>query len=266
MIAYSRKAVVVFILLLSLVLSLLAITIFRIPSQQDTPLLNPPSVPGAGITGNSEQGMILSAGYPANPVTVLPFGYDIPAGPGNNLSLVACRNEFEPASFIISARKALSGITITVPALYSAQGNSIPSSATDVRLVKVWYQATDRDDIWLDHIEKTLKPELLLKDDRLVRVDYTNRTNYLRVTINGVEQYIDITSPTAVFPPDARIHDAQTLQPFSLAANENKEIWLTVHSPGEYSGRRLSREYCHNCSERTTGDTELHGYRSAVRS
>ena len=44
-----------------------------------------------------------------------------------------------------------------------------------------------------------------------------------------------------MFPANAQIHDAQTLQPFSLAANENKQIWLTVHVPentpaGDYRG------------------------------
>ncbi len=86
-----------------------------------------------------------------------------------------------------------------------------------------------------------LAPELLLKDDSLVKVDYVNKTNYLKVTINGVEQYIDISNPTATFPSNAQIHDASSLQPFSLKANENKQIWLTVHVPsntpaGDYYG------------------------------
>ena len=56
-----------------------------------------------------------------------------------------------------------------------------------------------------------LTPELLLKDDSLVNVDYVNKTNYLKVTINGSEQYIDISNPTATFPSNAQIHDAPSL-------------------------------------------------------
>jgi len=66
--------------------------------------------------------------YPWEPTTstqVLPFNYEIPAAPGNNLSITACRNQFESASFVINARKDLSGINIIVPTLYSAQGNKI---------------------------------------------------------------------------------------------------------------------------------------------
>ena len=175
-------------------------------------------------------------------IKVLPFDAEIPAAPGNTLSLTASRNEFESASFIINAQKDLSGITIGVPDLYSAQGNSIPADAINVRTVKVWYQAGLNDpNMWFGTQKKYLVPELLLKDDSLVRVDYGTKTNYLKVTVNGVQKYIDISNPAATFPTNAQIRDAQSLQPFSLKDNENKQIWLTVHVPentpaGNYYG------------------------------
>jgi hypothetical protein len=177
---------------------------------------------------------------PSTSIRVLPFNFEIPAGPANNFSITASRNQFEAASFIINAQKDLSGINIIVPDLYDNQGNIIPSSAINVRLVKVWYQAAPND-IWYTTAGYNLTPELLLKDDSLVKVDYGTKTNYLKVTINGVQQYIDISSPTATVPETAQIRDAATLQPFSLKANENKQIWITVHVPGttpagNYSG------------------------------
>ena len=177
---------------------------------------------------------------PGTSIRVLPFNYDIPAAPSNNLSVTACRGEFEAASFLVHAQKDLSGITITPPTLSDGLGHSIPSAAIDIRLVKVWYQAA-ANDVWLDHNEHILAPELLLKDDSLVSVDYVNRTNYLRVTLNGTDQYIDISSPDARVPPNAQIHDTPSLQPFSLKADENKQVWLTVHVPdstpaGKYYG------------------------------
>jgi len=184
--------------------------------------------------------------FPWEPITstrVLPFNYEIPAAPGNSISVTACRDQFESASFIVNAQKDLAGISISVPDLYDAQGNSIPADAINVRTVKVWYQAHD-DSISTDppdDIGFYLTPELLLKDDTLVKVDYTKRINYLKVTINGIEQYIDISNPNAKFPSNAQIHDTISLQPFSLKANENKQIWLTVHVPsntpaGDYAG------------------------------
>jgi len=171
---------------------------------------------------------------------VLPFNYAIPAGPANDISITASGNQFEAASFIVTAQKDLSGININVANLYNVQGNSIPADAINVRTVKVWYQAAVSDTC-IQQLDYVLTPELLLKDDSLVKVDYTTKTNYLKVTINGVEQYIDISSPTATFPSNAQVHDATSLQPFSLKANENKQIWLTVNVPsntpsGDYFG------------------------------
>jgi PKD repeat protein len=173
-------------------------------------------------------------------IKVLPFNYEIPAVPGNIISISACRDEFEAASFIITSQKDLSGIGITVQPLKDGNGNTIPSSAIDVRLVKVWYQAAPNN-IYYTTAGYYLTPELLLKDDSLVNVDYVNKTNYLKVTINGVQQYIDISNSTGAFPSNAQVQDASSLQPFSLKANENKQIWITVHVPrttpgGNYSG------------------------------
>ena len=55
-----------------------------------------------------------------------------------------------------------------------------------------------QNDLWYGYTTQSdyLTPELLLKDDSLVKVDYVTKTNYLKVTINGVEQYIDISNPT----------------------------------------------------------------------
>jgi hypothetical protein len=180
--------------------------------------------------------------YPWEPITsvrILP-STTVPATPGNSISISACHDEFEAASFVMTATKDLSELTLHVPTLSSSQGNTIPASAIDVRIVKVWYQAAAAD-IWLDHLEYILAPELLLKDDSLVKVDYGAKTNQLKSTVNGAEQYINISDPSAVFPPNAQVFDAASLQPFSLKANENKQIWITVHVPSatpaaDYSG------------------------------
>ena len=179
---------------------------------------------------------------PTSPIKILPFDYTVPAIPGNNLSIRACKDEFESTSFIINAQKDLSGITISLPSLYDAQGNCIPADAINIRTVKVWYQADDDSIAWYTTPGYYLTPELLLKDDALVKVDYKNKINYLKVTINGSEQYIDISNPNGTFPSNAKIYDSKVLQPFSMAANENKQIWLTVRVPnntpaGDYYGK-----------------------------
>jgi len=216
----------------------LAIFILAIPNAQAA--VNYTLLKNAYIVNHPRQAIIP---FPWDPITstqILPFNYEIPAAPGNNFSITACRDEFESASFIINAQKDISGINIIVPNLYDVQGDTIPSPAIDVRLVKVWFQAAPND-IKYTTVGYYLTPELLLKDDKLVKVDYVTKTNYLKATINGVQQYIDISSPTVKIPQTAQVRDAITLQPFSLKANENKQVWITVHVPsttpaGNYSG------------------------------
>jgi hypothetical protein len=224
---------------LPILLLILSILFLIVPGVQATDYL---SLKNEYIQTHPGQSIIPFPWEPTTSIKVLPFNYAIPAAPGNTLSVTACRNEFEPASFILNAQKDLTGITITVPNLYDGQGNSIPSSAINIRLVKVWYQASGNN-YWLDYTtaDHVLTPELLINDDSLIKVDYVTKTNYLKVTMNGVEQYIDISNPSATFPSNAQIRDASSLQPFSLKANENKQIWITVHVPsttpaGNYSG------------------------------
>jgi hypothetical protein len=240
MTSYIKKRAGVFLLIFLIILLLLGVSIYKIAYEHKEVNIDNSPINGKYPAGLSGQAMTLYPWNPTSPIRILPFDYIVPAVPDNTFSLTACRNEFEPASFIISAQKDLSGIGISVPDLKNDQGYMIPSTAIDVRLVKAWYQA-NIGDIWYDTPGKYLVPELLLKDDSLVKADYVNQTNYLKVTINGVEQYIDISSPSATVPASAKITDASTLQPFTMAANENKQIWLTVHVPantpaGDYKG------------------------------
>ena len=83
--------------------------------------------------------------------------------------------------------------------------------------------------------------KLLLKDDSLVKVDDIAETNSLKVLLNGQIQYIDITSSSSQFPPNAYVFDSILLLPFDIKAGMNKQVWLTLHvpsdtHPGDYTG------------------------------
>jgi hypothetical protein len=238
---YPKKRAVVFIILFLLTITLLGVTVFKIAHKSTEQTAKYLISKDDYVRSHTVQEMILYPWEPTNSQKVLPFNYVVPASPGNTISINTTRNQYEAASFVITTQKSLSGITISVPDLKDAQGNSIPADAVNVRTVKVWYQADDESIVWYTTPGYYLTPELLLKDDTLVKVDYTNKINYLKATVNGVEQYIDISSPTATFPSNAEVRDAATLQPFSMSANENKQLWLTVHVPsgtpaGSYSG------------------------------
>jgi hypothetical protein len=155
------------------------------------------------------------------------------------LKISACRGEFEPASFVIRPRKALTNINIAASDLKGPNGAVIPSSVVDIRVVKCWYQAGNTPDMFKG--PKTLVPELLLRDDSLVKVDYVTKMNFLKVKIDDKYQYLDITSADAQLPKSTQIYDAETLQPFDIQADANKQLWITIKVPmdaaaGDYTG------------------------------
>jgi len=125
--------------------------------------------------------------------------------------------------------------------LVGQAGVAIPASAVDVRLVKCWYQAGRN--VW-ETDKRILVPELLLKDDDLVRVDLKSKQNFIRVNIAGKARYIEISTPGATIPDRAITNDAKYILPFDLPANFTKQVWLTVKVPpqapaGVYSGSIL---------------------------
>jgi hypothetical protein len=235
----TKKRAVVFVALFLLTLALLGVTVYKIAHKSDEQHAKYLVVKEEYIRTHSGQGMILFPWEPTSAKKIFPFNYSIPATPGNNMSIQACPGQYEAASFAITAQQDLSEITITVPNLYDEQNNIIPADEVDVSLVKVWYQSGENSIV--NQGVRVLSPELLLKDDSLVIVDYVNKINYIRIIIDGSQRYTDISDADGKIPANAWINDSIVLQPFSLKKNENKQIWMTVHvpdnsTPGEYYG------------------------------
>lgn len=137
---------------------------------------------------------------------------------GQPVELTACPGEYESGSFGIYAMSDLKAVRVQATDL-QGERETIPSSALDLRVVKVWYQA-GRNVGFLD--EHLLTPELLLKDDSLVEVDFENKCNVLKMDKDAMR-------------------DADELQPVNLAKATAKQFWVTVHVPagtpaGDYSG------------------------------
>lgn len=151
----------------------------------------------------------------------------------------ACAGEYEPVSAIAYALQETKGLKVSCSALKGAAA-TIPAEAVDIRLLKSWFQGASAN---IGHTkEKWLIPELLLKDDKLVRVDLTKQDNFLRSTAaDGTETYLKCSDPDGSNLKDARPVDAATLQPMDVAAGESREFWLTIHvpeaaKPGPYQG------------------------------
>ncbi len=166
--------------------------------------------------------------------------FPIPARIGTKLACGACRGEYESVTVVVYALKDLSRVLVGATDL-TGPGGVIPSKAVDVHVVKSWYQAGK--DIWRRANQKLLTPELLLKDDQLVRVDTQTQVNYVRSTRpDGTETYLCCSGPTSENLKDLRPVDAETLEPVDVPAGGLKLFWLTLHvpndaKPGVYRGR-----------------------------
>jgi hypothetical protein len=164
------------------------------------------------------------------------------------LNIKLANDEYEPASFVLRANDStLSSIDIIVSDLEGANG-VLSAKNIDVRVVKAWYQGftgwTNIGKTSPTDFRQTLVPELLLKDDSLVRVDNNKESNEVKLSgkykvINTAKNStVEIELPTnTAFP----IQDSNTFVPLTLPIGENKQIWLTIYGdpaalPGTYTG------------------------------
>ena len=154
------------------------------------------------------------------------------------LSLIACPREYESATFSVYATRDLQNVQLEVSDLRCGE-HTLPASCIDPYVVKCWYQAGGGIG---DLIHKQFVPELLLKDDALVRVDTKEEANYLRSTAaDGATAYLLASGKDSADLEGVRPIDAPTLQPVTIPANTLKQFWVTVHIPqdaaaGRYTG------------------------------
>jgi hypothetical protein len=178
---------------------------------------------------------------PITNVKVLPNETHVPSTGEVALNVTACPGEYEPASFAVRALEEVKGLKLSISDLRSDQaGRPIPSSAIDRHIVKCWYQSGRNIQF---RNERILTPELLLKDDDLVRVDFENKHNYLRVTDpSGKESYALISGADSSNLENVSVRDATELQPVDIPGGTVKQFYLTIHVPedseaGDYSGQ-----------------------------
>ena len=157
--------------------------------------------------------------------------------PDNRLSLHGCPDQYISASFVLHSEGKVAGLLAT-PSKLKSDSNSIPASAVDIRVVKCWYQSGVRESNVRQAGKRILTPELLLKNDGLVRVDPVTQQNYLRLA-DG--RQVCISGDAQETPELIRPTDASTLQPVNISPNVNKQFWMTIHIPvdagaGDYVG------------------------------
>ena len=134
---------------------------------------------------------------------------------GTDIRMMACRGEYEPASFVVETDSTLENLMVTVGQLSGDFGATIPSSAVDVRVVQpCWLRITD----FPGRMNQVLlhDPSLLIIDHEELVSPFTQGMEFTRTPI-----------------------DTATLQPADVASRQ--QFWLTVHVPndaisGTYTG------------------------------
>lgn len=188
---------------------------------------------------------------PISSTPILPDTFSLPGTKTEKLLINACRGEFEPASFVIRSQSNINNVELIVSDLTNGI-NSIPATAIDLKVVKVWYQGGGA---WNSNLtkdrnfEQKLVPELLLNDDSLVKVDSAGKKNYLKLADGTGYRYMWSNPPALVsknFPKPTKSNfsfaDSPSLQPVSLEKAKNKQFWMTIHVPmdavaGSYQGK-----------------------------
>jgi hypothetical protein len=181
-----------------------------------------------------------------NATRILPNSNTNLPSTGLNISQNTTPGEYEASSFVVQPQSPVSDMTVLATSLTDGT-NTIPTSAIDIKGVKVWYMAKNSDTSADRTSGYYLRPELLLKNLSIVRVNYTAQTNELWITNATYTGYFHIDNTTiGQFPTDVQIWDNATatgnMQPFSVPAGNNQQIWVTTdvpagQRPGIYNGQ-----------------------------
>ncbi|HID77829.1 MAG TPA: hypothetical protein EYP56_17755, partial [Planctomycetaceae bacterium] len=193
---------------------------------------------------------------------VLPNSFPIPGRIGDRIEIAACPGEYEPATFAVLAMEQLEALTLSISPLRGERAE-LPADVVDPYVVKCWFQG--KGNVGRSK-ERVLKPELLLKDDSLIRVDLEKKRNYMRTTdASGRTIYVDISrdldeGAKAADLKDLQPRDADQLLPVNVPEGTAKQFWLTVHvpadaEPGMYRGS----------IELSAGGRPVHSIELAVR-
>ena len=144
---------------------------------------------------------------------------------GKTIKMMACRGEYEPASFLVRTRQPLQAVRVDVSPLTGSAG-TIKAQRIDIRVVQpVFRRVTD----WPAAI-----PWLLVHDPQMFVIDDVPQA--LALAKDALPNHLAYIKSNRLSHEPV---DADTLQPGDIA--DQQQFWITVHVPadaksGIYSG------------------------------
>ncbi|HOV22248.1 MAG TPA: hypothetical protein PLW95_06165 [bacterium] len=188
-----------------------------------------------------QRGCLIYIISPISGQKILPKDTFIPGNISDEIQLVATPGEYESGSFVIHSLSNITSLKVEVEDLKGEKG-IISSENIDIKLVKCWYQSgTAWSSIIQEKNNRVLVPELLLNDDNLIKIDYENEKNYLKLNFPEGEKYIWISDPDEPEGNQAKIlsindypvKDSSVLLPVNIPEKTNKQFWLTIKVPSD---------------------------------
>lgn len=169
---------------------------------------------------------------------------------GKVLYVAGCPGTDNPISFLLENRGVDSTTVELTAGSLQSQDSLLDPKVIDIRVVKYWYQAESAGKYFKRWKPRgsVLVPELLLKDDGLIKVDHQKRRNKIRLGTRESGRYVDISDGSAMLrgakeiPIDEMpVTDSSSLEPVSIEPGGFKAFWLTLRLPaaapaGEYKG------------------------------
>lgn len=163
----------------------------------------------------------------------------------DKIALSGCRGQYISASFVVQSDTEELTDLIPEASELTGESGSIPSANIDIRVIKCWYQASGSQMYFPPNTPgKALVPELLLRDDSLVKIE--GEENYLKLTTGEYRWISEIEAGTEEWAnlsvADLPVKDSLVLQPVDIPLGTNKQFWIRVQipetsPPGLYSGK-----------------------------
>ncbi len=176
----------------------------------------------------------------------LPYKLPVSGELSNKIDLFMAQDEYETASILVVPFAPVKNFTVRMNNLTNGR-NTLKGSDVDIKLVKRWFRTGGA---WATyHVDlrmRVLTPDMLLNDDKLVRVDEWRRTNEVRMNYPGGTRYENVSDfqygREWLDKCTAWFQDAPVLQPMDLPeAGKNQQFMITFHTPkgtdpGFYTG------------------------------
>ena len=108
----------------------------------------------------------------------------------DTISTQVSSGEYKAASFVVNSNVNIDALQVEGSNL-TGNGNTILNTALDIKTVKCWYQGNYGYNLGVDG--RFLTPELLLKDDSLIKVDGDTWPQYSTSNPNG-KNYLKLTN------------------------------------------------------------------------